>query len=170
MFFLPTHMHSHTHTHTHTLTILSLLFSHSGSVVSHFLWPMDCSPPDSSVHGVLQARILEWVAMPSSRGSSWARDWTWVSYMGREMDSLSLSHQESLSQILGLNPHWRKSNRSLPVLGESSQKTLGFLPPARTCRQLTYTGGQWPVPHSPVSTQTGQSAPAVHSVARVTAV
>ena len=32
--------------------------------------PMDCSPPGSSVHGISQARILEWVAMPSSRGSS----------------------------------------------------------------------------------------------------
>ena len=32
--------------------------------------PMDCSSPGSSVHGILQARILEWVAMPSSRGSS----------------------------------------------------------------------------------------------------
>ena len=32
--------------------------------------PMDCSPPGSSVHGILQARILEWVAMPFSRGSS----------------------------------------------------------------------------------------------------
>ena len=32
--------------------------------------PMDCSPPGSSVRGLLQARILEWVAMPSSRGSS----------------------------------------------------------------------------------------------------
>ena len=31
---------------------------------------VDCSPPDSSVHGILQARILEWIAMPSSRGSS----------------------------------------------------------------------------------------------------
>ena len=31
---------------------------------------MDCSPPDSSVHGILQARILEWVAMPFSKGSS----------------------------------------------------------------------------------------------------
>ena len=30
--------------------------------------PMDCSPPGSSVHGILQARMLEWVAMPSSRG------------------------------------------------------------------------------------------------------
>ena len=31
---------------------------------------MDCSPPRSSLHGILQARILAWVAMPSSRGSS----------------------------------------------------------------------------------------------------
>ena len=35
---------------------------------------MDCSPPVSSVRGILQARILEWVAMPSSRGSSQPRD------------------------------------------------------------------------------------------------
>src|SRR5574341_1868764 len=32
--------------------------------------PVDCSPPGSSVHAILQARILEWVAMPFSRGSS----------------------------------------------------------------------------------------------------
>ena len=44
------------------------------------LWdPVDCSPPGSSVHWILQARILEWVAMPSSRGSSQPRDQTWVS-------------------------------------------------------------------------------------------
>ena len=41
--------------------------------------PMDCSLPSSSVHGILQARILEWVAIPFSRGSSQARDQTWVS-------------------------------------------------------------------------------------------
>ena len=41
--------------------------------------PMDCSPPGSSVYGILQARRLGWVAIPFSRGSSWARDWTWVS-------------------------------------------------------------------------------------------
>ena len=40
---------------------------------------MDCSLPGSSVHEILQARILEWVAIPFSRGSSWPRDWTWVS-------------------------------------------------------------------------------------------
>ena len=41
--------------------------------------PRDCSLPDSSVPGILQARILEWVAVFFSRGSSWPRNWTWVS-------------------------------------------------------------------------------------------
>ena len=41
--------------------------------------PVNYSPPVSSVHGISQARILQWVAMPSSRGSSWPRDWTCVS-------------------------------------------------------------------------------------------
>ena len=40
---------------------------------------MDCSLPGSSVHGILQARILEWVAIPSSRGSSQPKDPTQVS-------------------------------------------------------------------------------------------
>ena len=35
---------------------------------------MDCSPPSSSVHGILQSRILEWVAIPFSRGPSWPRE------------------------------------------------------------------------------------------------
>ena len=41
--------------------------------------PMDCSLPGSSLHGILQARVLEWVAISFSRGSSWSRDRTWVS-------------------------------------------------------------------------------------------
>ena len=41
--------------------------------------PMDCSPPGSSVHGILQARVLEWIAMPSSRRSFQPRDRTQVS-------------------------------------------------------------------------------------------
>ena len=43
--------------------------------------PMDRSPPGSSVHGISQATVLEWVAMPSSRGSSQPRDPTPVSYV-----------------------------------------------------------------------------------------
>ena len=49
------------------------------SVVSNSLWPMDCSPPGSSVHGIPQATILEWVALPFSRAAFRPRDQTQVS-------------------------------------------------------------------------------------------
>ena len=45
--------------------------------------PMDCSPPGSFVHWILQTRILQWVAMPFSRGSSLLRDGTQISWIGR---------------------------------------------------------------------------------------
>ena len=44
--------------------------------------PVDCSPPGSSVHGILQARVLEWVTISFSRGSSWPRYRTQVSHIG----------------------------------------------------------------------------------------
>ena len=47
--------------------------------------PMDHSLPDSSVHGISQERMLEWVAIPFSRGSSWPRDRTHVSCIGRRV-------------------------------------------------------------------------------------
>ena len=50
----------------------------SHSVVSDSLQPVDCSPPSPSVHGILQARILEWVAISFSRESSQPRDQTKV--------------------------------------------------------------------------------------------
>ena len=52
------------------------------SCVRLFVTPVDCSPPGSSVHGILQARILEWVAISFSRGSSQSRDRTQVSHIG----------------------------------------------------------------------------------------
>ena len=52
------------------------------SCFSHYIWllvsPMACALPGSSVHGISQARILEWIAMPSSRGSFWWMEWTHV--------------------------------------------------------------------------------------------
>ena len=44
--------------------------------VQLFCYSMDCSPPGSSVHGISQAKILEWLAISFSRWSSWPRDWT----------------------------------------------------------------------------------------------
>ena len=74
--------------------------------------PMDCSPPGFSVHGIFQARILEWVAIPFSRGSSRPRDRTWVSYTAA--DSLPLappactlrSRKRLLSTPDGFFPRW----------------------------------------------------------------
>ena len=60
--------------YTNIFIFLSVCESHS--VVSNSLWPHDCSLPGFSVHEILQARILEWVAVPSSRGSSRPRDQT----------------------------------------------------------------------------------------------
>ena len=87
----------------------------SHSVMSNSCNPMNCSPPGSSVHGgILQTRILEWVVMPSSRGSSQPRDWTQVSALQADpllseptgkpkntgVGSLSLLHGIFLTQEL----------------------------------------------------------------------
>ena len=65
-----------TNFHFAQLFSLEVLIAHLGLT---FCDTMDCNPPGSSVHGILQARILEWVAIPFSRGSSQPRDWTQVS-------------------------------------------------------------------------------------------
>ena len=61
------------------IVCVPVCFSH----VQLFCDPMNCSLSGSSVHGILQVRILEWVAIPFSRQSSWPRDRTWVSYIAR---------------------------------------------------------------------------------------
>ena len=64
--------------------------------------PIDCRPQASSVHGICQARILEWVAISNSRGSSWVRYWTCVSYifLHWQADSLPLHPLGSPELIL----------------------------------------------------------------------
>ena len=85
--------------HVYSLNIYSILSILFNLVSIHFLNtvlalvaqlcptlcdPMDCSPPGSSVHGILQVRMLQWVAMPSSRGTSRPRHRTHTSYTGRQ--------------------------------------------------------------------------------------
>ena len=55
---------------------VKLLFTHSRLMLCK---PMDCSPPGPSVHGILKVRILEWIVMPSSMGSSRHREQTRIS-------------------------------------------------------------------------------------------
>ena len=73
-----------------------LVCTHACSVMSDSLNPMDCSPPGSSVHGIFQARILEWVAIPFSRGSSQPKDWTWVSHIVGRFFAIWATREASL--------------------------------------------------------------------------
>ena len=82
------------------------------SIMSDSCDPMDCSPPGSSLHGILQARILEWVAIPFSRGSSRCRNWTWVSCIaGRFFTDWAM---REASYIMLQNLHIWKYTHSLP--------------------------------------------------------
>ena len=66
--------------------------------------PVDHSPPGSSVHGILQARILEWVAISFSRGSSWPRDQTQVSCIaGRHFNLWANRRRTFWSTIQGIS-------------------------------------------------------------------
>ena len=76
--------------------------------------PMDCSLPGSSVLGILQARILEWVAMPSSRGSSPPKDGTHISYVSCMADGFSTASTAWEAPIM---------NTQNPVLGKVSYMT-----------------------------------------------
>ena len=62
--------------------------------------PMDCSPSGSTVHGILQARILEWVSCPPSGGSSHPRDQIWVSCIaGRSFTAESLGKTSVITGV-----------------------------------------------------------------------
>ena len=63
--------------------------------------PMDCSLPGSSVHGIFQARVPEWVAISFSRGSSQPRDWTQVSHIvGRRFTVWALTRHNTFSDLI----------------------------------------------------------------------
>ena len=85
-------------------TLFKMVILYCVQLLSH-AWlcsPMDCSPPGSSIHEISQARILEWVALPSSRGSSWPRGWTpdfGISCIGRQFFTTS-STWEAPNSIL----------------------------------------------------------------------
>ena len=76
-----------------------VLVAHSGPTLCD---PMDCNLTGSSVHGIPQVRLLEWVAMPSSRGSSWPRDQTpisCISGIGRPILSHSATWKAHLRKL-----------------------------------------------------------------------
>ena len=83
---------------------------------------MYCTLPGSSVHGILLARILEWVAISFSRGSSQPKDWTWVS-CGSYIAGRFFTHQENPV------PSIRNANSSCPIakvfIQSSKMRSIG---------------------------------------------
>ena len=91
---------------------------------------MDCSPPDSSIHGIFQARILDWVTISFSRDSSWPMDWNHVSYMGR--------------QILYHRVHNKCERRLFTFLAAAAAKSLQSCP--TRCDPIDSSSPGSPVP------------------------
>ena len=106
--------------------------------------PMDCSLPVSSVHGIFQTRVLEWVAVSFSRGSSWPRDRTQVSHIAgrrfttwasREARKFAQTHVHCLGQELSCVTYyirvtrwyyrWLEGNHILLRCFHDSTKGLG---------------------------------------------
>ena len=115
----------------------------SRSVVSDSLQPLDCSLWDSCVHGILQARILEWAAMPSSRGSSCPRDWTPVSHTVDRFSTILAARE--VRQLSGLL--WNGSNYGVRTDQMSRDRST------RVTRETGPACGpglpSWPRPHTP---------------------
>ena len=91
--------------------------------------PMDHSPRGSPVHGILQARKLEWVAIPFSRGSSWPRDWTSISFgfcIGRQVLYIRATWKAPFQTYLSSKNLLISSVSCLPFVLCSGSKILSF--------------------------------------------
>ena len=89
--------------------------------------PMDCSPSGSSLHGILQARVLEWVAISFSRGSSWPRDRTLVSRIAGRRFNLWATREalpQSRVPFYSLRNKWEQA---LFFYGLKMKKRIQFL-------------------------------------------
>ena len=90
--------------------------------------PMDCSPPGSSVHGISQARKMDWVAISFSRGSAWCRDQNQVSYLLHwQASSLPLTSTGQLKE----SKRW-DGTPFRPLRGEWKWDIAQFLPSSRS--------------------------------------
>ena len=111
--------------------LLCVVCAQSLSHVWLSVTPMTWSPPGSSLHGILQARILEWVALSFCRESSWPRDWTNISCLGRwilHVGSLNGGSLEGISSPLGLLGWLEGPRRASPIVQEAAVTYPHLLP------------------------------------------
>ena len=105
--------------------------------------PMDCSLPGSSLHGILQARVLEWVAISFSRGSSWPRDRTWVSRIpGRRFNLWATREALWLTSMLVISSI-QFSPQSCPTLCDPMNRSMPGLPVHHQLLEFTQSHVHW---------------------------
>ena len=127
------------------------------SRVQLFCNSMDCNPPGFSIQGILQARILEWVAMPSSRGSFQPRDRTWVSCLVSRFLTTSATccccccqvasvvshsvrpHRQQLTRLYPWDSPGKNTGVGCPFLLQGIFPTQGSNPGLPHCRQMLFT-------------------------------
>ena len=125
---------------------------HACSVTQSYLIicePMNCSPSDSSVHGILQARILKWVAFSYFRGSSQPNNWTHVSHVSciargffimKPLGKPFMSCQRAFLVCKGMLNHSTEPQRAFRhMLNSHFEEYLIFLP-----SQVGREGEPWP--------------------------
>ena len=102
------YMYTHTHIHyDHDFTsiylcqkLLTLNMCSLWSVKVTQSCPTICDPMDYTVYGILQDKILEWVTVPSSRGSSWPRNWTGISHMAGDSSTVEQPGKHTLNMCI----------------------------------------------------------------------
>ena len=114
---------------------------------------MDYSPPGSSVHAILQARILEWVAIPFSRGSSWSRDQIQFSYNAGGFFTLWATReaQDAVNRSPYFRSYQARSRTYFTLRGDlqrwGSEPKCTLIPPLQSSLQNVHTAFQFPVFH-----------------------
>ena len=102
------HLYIYVYTHTHTLWSWFHKYIYVSKVAhfkyvqfvkheSHSVMSNYCDPMDYTVYGILQDKILEWVTVPSSRGSSWPRNWTGISHMAGDSSTVEQPGKHTLN-------------------------------------------------------------------------
>ena len=90
--------------------------------------PMDCSPLGSSIHGILQARILEWVAISFSRGSSRPRDWIQTFHIAGRCFNLWVTREALIRGIYAMAAHSSTLAWKIPWTEEpGALQSMGWL-------------------------------------------
>ena len=121
-----TYIYINTHTYIHTFV---------AQLCPALCNPMNCSPLGSSVHGILQARILEWVAIPFSRGSSWPRDWTCVSCNSGRFFTIWATREAPYTHT-----HTHTHTRTICIPIHTHTLSTTYHPPRRSLERDAYSG------------------------------